>query len=1438
MEFTLRDSWVNEGAGTHHVQLRLSSSLPHDLKIKYKATSPETTSGSDFEALSGKVTVPAGETTAAIPVTIIDDGNYEVNERLWLALVDGVGYRLGVLETQDHIVHIIDNEQRSVVAFSSSRTQLEEGAGTHNVTLNLTPAPSSNITVRYSVGDVRQRPGYLRTDSATPDSDYQRLSGTVTVLAGATTATIPVTLIDDGAHERSEALSLRLDYGTRYTWAKNSRNHRIVITDDDPRIDVSFATASQKAVEGAGTRDVTVNLSSAPNADITLDYTVGGTATADADYTALSGSVTVSAGATTATIPVTILDDSIPEADETVVLTLTGAEGHRLVNPKTHTLTIAGSDAPPKMTMASFAEEWQDVVEGSGTRDVTVNLNPPPASPITLEYTVGGTATPDSDYTALSGTLSVSAGATTATIPVTILADNVREDFETVVLTLSPGTGYEPSTGTHRLIIVDVRPGVPLARFASLSQRVFEGAGTRDLTVNLNPPPTSNITLGYTVGGTATPDTDYTALSGTVTVSAGATTATIPVTITDDSDPEGEETVVLTLTERAGYRVDPSLSIYTLWPSKHTLTIAASDGVTAASFATASQRAGGETGTHDVTVNLDPAPASPITLNYTVGGTATPGSDYTTLLGTLAVSAGSAMATIPVTLLADSVQEDPETVVLTLAAGTGYELASPGTHTLTFGTVPTVTFPTLVRATSESVGTYRVPVHLSPPAPSGGITIYYSVDNKSGDQPPATPGDDYQPLSGELSVPAGASKAYIPVTIIDDSVEDSGETVKLELTDEPGYRVGSRYGEFSLYITNHESGDLEGRVQARLDAAVADGDGASANLWRRALAAMRGEAPPSGLARLTQADAQAQAASHLGSDIELALLWSEIAEAVGSGVTDPPASQVPEVTIAAGTDVTEGTAASFTLTANPAPAAALDVTVTVVTDGDYGIAAGAQTVTVPTTGSYTLTLATTGDEVDEADGSVSVTVDDGDGYTVGSSSSGSVAIADDDAPVLPAGHPLVKYASLVADIRDVYIVDHDNDSAHPKWKRVLKGLGDADYAAYPEPAMTAAEATDLYETHGWSRWAPVGAALAYAEQYFSGTTTPPPAAGPEVTIAAGAGVTEGTAATFTLTADPAPSAPLEVGVTVATDGNYGITAGTRTVTIPTTGSATLTLATAGDEADEADGSVTVTVDAGTGYTVGSASSGTVAIADDDVPGPEVTIAAGSGVTEGTAASFTLTATPAPSAALDVTVTVATDGDYGITAGTQTVTIPTSGSATLTLATTGDEADEADGSVSVTVDAGTGYTVGSASSGSVAIEDDDDPAPETGTAHPAVDPALIAQIREWMAAPGANVAARNERFTRVLAAFGVESHANPMTVAEAAYGLPVFGDRFTGSPHVGLGLTTGSRDYSLGWRLTPEAATAPDFSFGLKATLRESDTAEAEHTVGIEVRARW
>ncbi|MYH71954.1 MAG: hypothetical protein F4153_05180, partial [Acidimicrobiia bacterium] len=217
-----------------------------------------------------------------------------------------------------------------------------------------------------------------------------------------------------------------------------------------------------------------------------------------------------------------------------------------------------------------------------------------------------------------------------------------------------------------------------------------------------------------------------------------------------------------------------------------------------------------------------------------------------------------------------------------------------------------------------------------------------------------------------------------------------------------------------------------------------------------------------------------------------------------------------------------------------------------------------------------------------------------------------------------------------------------------------------------------------------------------------------PSPGPTISISGGGDITEGGDATFTITANPAPATPLHVRVTVSQTGDYGATTGSQTVTIPTGGSYTMTIATTDDDVGEPDGAVKATVAQGNGYVVSWGNgAATVAVSDDDDTDPEITISGGSGVTEGGTASFTISASPVPASPITVNVGVSEDGNWGA-AGATTVSV--SGASTAYTITTGDDlADESDGSVTATVQSGDGYTVGDASSASVGVADDDVPA---------------------------------------------------------------------------------------------------------------------------------
>lgn len=299
----------------------------------------------------------------------------------------------------------------------------------------------------------------------------------------------------------------------------------------------------------------------------------------------------------------------------------------------------------------------------------------------------------------------------------------------------------------------------------------------------------------------------------------------------------------------------------------------------------------------------------------------------------------------------------------------------------------------------------------------------------------------------------------------------------------------------------------------------------------------------------------------------------------------------------------------FTLTPGSTPTQGITVNVDVTATGDFGVKTGAYSVTLPTTGdgSARFSVPLIADQVNEADGTVTATVQTGDGYTVGSPAASTVNLIDDDTP--------------------------------------------------------------------------------------------------QVSIAAGADVEEGAPAVFTVSASPTPYQPLSVTVNVVASGLSGVSDGAKTVNVPTGGSATLSVATSDDNVQSFAGTVTATVQAGSGYGVGDPSSGSVSVADND--GPVITIAGGTAVTEGGNATFTLTATPAPSNNyVLVNLTIGATGEFGVTTGARTASIPLAGTGTFTVATRDDSTDEPNGAVTATIKAGDGYRVGNPASASVTVNDNE------------------------------------------------------------------------------------------------------------------------------------
>ena len=200
---------------------------------------------------------------------------------------------------------------------------------------------------------------------------------------------------------------------------------------------VQFDAATYSVAENAGQKTIAV-LSDGFAESVSVNFTTTrGTAADDSDYVPASGVLTFLPGETVKTFTVPILNDSIFEGKETILLALTSPTGPAVLgNPAAASLTIT---EPGKLQFSSPA---YTVNENSGNAIINVTRLEGNSGEVQVSFAVdGGTATPSADFTPMSGDLTFSDGETSKSITVPILNDSLVEPDETVRLTLSDPTG-------------------------------------------------------------------------------------------------------------------------------------------------------------------------------------------------------------------------------------------------------------------------------------------------------------------------------------------------------------------------------------------------------------------------------------------------------------------------------------------------------------------------------------------------------------------------------------------------------------------------------------------------------------------------------------------------------------------------------------------------------------------------------------------------------------------------------------------------------------------------------------------------------------------------------------------------------------------------------------------------------------------------------------
>jgi hypothetical protein len=235
----------------------------------------------------------------------------------------------------------------------------------------------------------------------------------------------------------------------------------------------------------------------------------------------------------------------------------------RVFSPGGQSTAITGSDGTFNVTIRQLdqfvsvnASDDSASEAGTDAGTFTITRAGPTTAALTVDFTLSGTAANGVDYVAVPLSATIPAGATEVTVTIKPLDDAIAEAVESVVLNLVAGSNYGlrvPSTASIVLADNDTPSISVAAPDANSYERI--PSDTAKFTLERLGRVDVDLTVNYTLSGTATAGVDYEALPGSIVIPAGATNVTLAITPIDDAQVEGDETVILTPTNGAGYSV-------------------------------------------------------------------------------------------------------------------------------------------------------------------------------------------------------------------------------------------------------------------------------------------------------------------------------------------------------------------------------------------------------------------------------------------------------------------------------------------------------------------------------------------------------------------------------------------------------------------------------------------------------------------------------------------------------------------------------------------------------------------------------------------------------------------------------------------------------------------------------------------------------------------
>ncbi|XP_070543508.1 adhesion G-protein coupled receptor V1-like isoform X2 [Ptychodera flava] len=482
-----------------------------DWQVETHPSNPQTNVTDDLLFQNGQVTFAVNQYSANIEIQILSDAIPELDEIFTVELTNPSNGRLG--ETSNLVATVTvaanDDPYGSFVFSPMSRPVITE-EGNRNVTLKILREYGKVGAVRVEYATLNQGETLPNlptfTSRAKEYEDFIPVQSSVVLQDGQTEANIQIDLLDDSIPEMSESVFV---YITDVILISNPQNRPVegsprigldsiaqiaIIANDNANGVLQLSNTEISVSEDHRGPFINVTRTAGSFGEITVRFqVVPVTAQAGIDYSVSSSDVILLSGETYKGVPVDIIDDSIPEMDETFEIRLldqiTG--GAVLGSPTTATITILPSDDPNGRFDFAFTNTLVEEPQQGESRilNVTVVRGGGTAGVVAVEWqaTLNGYLASE-DVRPTGGVMYFLSTMTHETFRLEILADDVPEEREEIKLTLmsatSGGVIGPQSEATVTIEANDNPHGI--VEFADMKNVVVEEEGNSVANIRVN----------------------------------------------------------------------------------------------------------------------------------------------------------------------------------------------------------------------------------------------------------------------------------------------------------------------------------------------------------------------------------------------------------------------------------------------------------------------------------------------------------------------------------------------------------------------------------------------------------------------------------------------------------------------------------------------------------------------------------------------------------------------------------------------------------------------------------------------------------------------------------------------------------------------------------------------------------------------------------------